>query len=94
MYNVPLLQLQCMDFVQIRSCTVDGIRQCCELALRCEKECPKMLKICFKALSNLDICNRSDINLRDASTELIERIAKDCPRTNCFTEDRIFIKVC
>uniref|UniRef100_A0A914QYH9 BACK domain-containing protein n=1 Tax=Panagrolaimus davidi TaxID=227884 RepID=A0A914QYH9_9BILA len=94
MYFVPLLKKKCFDHIEAQCYSFDGIFKWCEYGIIYENECPDLLELCFKKLSEtawgsqLLYCEEKLI-----SAEMVERIAKDCPRGGYLTEDTLFVKI-
>jgi hypothetical protein len=96
MYLVPLLKLYCLECVEKECRNIDGILGCSELAILYEDICPEMLQTCFKKLSETPFQSfiyQSSIGHNRISAELLERIAKDCPRSAYLNEDRLLMKI-
>uniref|UniRef100_A0A914QHA8 BTB domain-containing protein n=1 Tax=Panagrolaimus davidi TaxID=227884 RepID=A0A914QHA8_9BILA len=101
MYLVPYLKKYCMERVENECRNINGILGYCELAILYEDVCPEMIQICFKKLSqtmfesmvyHLTI-GHNRISHNRISAELLERIAKDCPRSAGLNEDRLLMKI-
>uniref|UniRef100_A0A914QB33 BTB domain-containing protein n=1 Tax=Panagrolaimus davidi TaxID=227884 RepID=A0A914QB33_9BILA len=91
MYLVPFLKLYCLECVEKECRNIDGIFGCSELAILYEDICPEMLQICFEKLSETPFQSfiyHSSVGQNRISAELLERIAKDCPRSAGLNEDR------
>jgi hypothetical protein len=101
MYLVPYLKQYCLECVEDECRNICGILGCSELAILYEDICPEMIQICFKKLSQTPFqsfvyhstIGHNQCSHNRISAELLERIAKDCPRSAGLNEDRLLMKI-